>query len=323
MTAWYLLILMVVMIFYSLTIHNMLIRQVTTFVSDNRQRIEKRFGPMQPVGNWDLEFIEDANHRIIITLLVINGIILLIAGGLSFILAGKTLIPIRKMVEDQNRFITDSSHELRTPLTSLKIAMEVALRDKNLSIVEAREIITENIHEVDRLQELSNRLLSLASKQDLNKQIISEEFCLSDVIKESVRDVSVLAKSKNIKLINNSNPKVVMSGNKTEIKELIGIILENGIKYSKKGGQVIVSLTAKSGYLELRISDQGIGISYRDLPRIFDRFFRGDLARTSGNTSGFGLGLSIAKKIVTDHGGTISIKSKIGQGSTFIIQLPV
>ncbi len=322
LTAWYLIILMVVLVFFSLTIHNMLIRQVTTFVSDNRARVEKRFGPMQSVGNWDKEFIEDANHRIIITLAVINGIIILVSGGLSFFLAGKTLKPIRKMVEDQNRFITDSSHELRTPLASLKIAMEVALRDKEMTLKEARELISDNILEVNRLQELSNRLLSLASKQDLNKQKITEKFSLGEVIKESVKNISALAKNKEIVVVNGVKTNTEMFGNILEIKELFNILLDNAVKYSKEKSKINISLKESSKYLEIHIKDQGIGISYKDIPRIFDRFFRSDLARSSEQTHGFGLGLSIAKKIVADHDGFITVKSKIGNGSTFIVQLP-
>ncbi len=323
LTAWYLLILMTVTVFFSITIHHMLIRQVTTFVAEQRIMIERRFGPLQASWNGEMEFIEDANHRIIGTLILINSAILLIVGGLSFFLAGKTLIPIKIMIEEQNRFISDSSHELRTPLTSLKLAMEVALRSKKFTLKEAKSLIEENISEVDRLKLLSDRLLYLASGIKANSQSQSEKISLKKVVDSSIKNVLTLAKVKKVKIKNSIKKDRQTIGSREKIEELFGIILENAIKYSESRGSITINMATRKQFAAISIKDEGIGIDKKDLPHIFDRFFRGDLARSRGNRNGFGLGLSIATKIAKDHSGSISVVSSKGGGTTFTVYLPI
>lgn len=323
LTVWYLLILMSVTIFFSFTIHSLLLGQVKAFVVEQRFRIERRFGPIQPSDSLDTDFVENANRRIVFTLLTINSAILFVAGGLGYFLAGKTLDPIKNMLEDQNRFITDSSHELRTPLTSLKLAMEVALRDTGLTIKEAKVLISENILEVNHLQELSNRLLHLTSGKKLGPPLEVERLSIQKIIGESIKNISVMAKNKGLILKNLVSTEQEIVGNRDELKELFNILLENAVKYSHHKGSVVINSIVRKKSIEVSIKDEGIGIDAKDLPHIFDRFFRGDTARSKGEIDGFGLGLSIAKKIVEDHHGSISVQSKIDQGTTFIIHLPV
>ncbi|KKU82437.1 MAG: Histidine kinase [Microgenomates group bacterium GW2011_GWA2_47_8] len=322
LTAWYLVILMLVTIFFSFAIHSMLIRQVRDFVTEQRFRIERRFGPIQPPGSFDSEFVEEANRRITLTLILINSGILIVAGGLGYFLAGKTLKPIQIMVEDQNRFITNASHELRTPLTSLKLAIEVALRNKDLTLKESKKIISENLQDVNHLQDLSVRLLRLTTGKNSGQKILTEKISLKKVIEESVKKISGLAKSKNILIKNLVNTDRIISGNQTDLVELFSILLDNAIKYSQEKTKVTLSLKEDNQSADISVTDQGIGIEENDLPRIFDRFFRSNLARSKTKVSGFGLGLSIAKKIVKDHHGNISVQSKSGKGSIFTIHLP-
>ncbi|KKT82900.1 MAG: hypothetical protein UW80_C0027G0006 [Microgenomates group bacterium GW2011_GWC1_44_9] len=321
LTSWYLLILLSITVFFSIVIHNMLLRQVQGFVQDQRFRIERKFGPLSPPEALDSEFIDDAGRRIAVTLVFINGVIFFIAGGLSYFLAGKTLKPIQDMVSEQNRFISDSSHELRTPLTSLKSAIEVGLRDKGITLKDAKMLLSENLNDVNRLQLLSDNLLSLSTQKHLVKTE-TEIVDINKTIAQSLRNIENIAKNNNVTIENTANISAKVSGSSQNLSELFTLLLDNAIKYSHKGGKIVIKSESVSKCAKITIQDEGIGIAKKDLPHIFDRFFRSDAARSKRDSTGFGLGLSIAKKIVEDHGGTIAVFSRVGQGSTFEIKLP-
>src|SRR3990167_11408943 len=174
LTGWYLLIIMFISLAFSLVIYSMITREINHFEQAQRFRFEKKLRdfdlPVPPGSNIramkilieNPELIEEIKERVAMTLVIINGGILLLAGGLSYFLAGKTLKPIKNMMDEQNRFISDASHELKTPLTSLKTAMEVFLRGKEKNVKDSETIIRESIIEVDKLQSLSESLLQLA-----------------------------------------------------------------------------------------------------------------------------------------------------------------
>ena len=140
LTAWYVLIIMIISIGFSAVIFDLVSLEVQRFAVAQRYRIERLYiqddtllPPVQP----DVDLVNEARHRLFLILLGINGGILIAAGGLAYLLAGKTLRPIGEMVDEQNQFISDASHELRTPLTSMKSSMEVGLRDRKMGIREA------------------------------------------------------------------------------------------------------------------------------------------------------------------------------------------
>ena len=155
LTAWYLLIIVMVSLSFSTIIYRSYSDEVERFERTQRLRFAIRF-------ERPTDLLEDSKHRVLMTLIYINGLIFVTSAGLGYFLAGRTLKPIEEMVEEQNRFIADASHELKTPLTSLKTAFEVYLRDKNGTLPDAKMIITESITEVNKLQFLSESLLKLA-----------------------------------------------------------------------------------------------------------------------------------------------------------------
>ena len=204
LTAWYLLIIMLVSMSFSLVIYKVLVNEVDRFARTQTFRIERRFregiyfppemhlrGTLPKAPIIDSELVDEIKGRLVFALLAINGGILIISGGLGFLLAGKTLRPIQDVVDEQNRFITDSSHELRTPLTSLKSAMEVNLRDKNLKLKDAKKLISENIEEVNKLQSLSDELLQLAQYQKPNNNTKFEKLEFVDVVRTSIKKVNI------------------------------------------------------------------------------------------------------------------------------------
>jgi hypothetical protein len=320
LTLWYLLILMSVTIFFSLIIHQLFLVQVKSFVKEQRFRIERRYGFVQPSEPWDVEFIEAADRRATLTLLLINGGIFLVAGSLGYFLAGQTLKPIQIMVDEQNRFVTDSSHELRTPLTSLKTATEVALRDKKLSVAIARAVLKDNLGDINRLGTLSSNLLRLAQFSLVDKKPIFSKISTRKIIQKALQHVNHLAKSKDISIINHA-PNYFLFGSEPDLVDLLAILLDNALKYSRSGASIEIDSKKTSTSLSLSVSDHGCGIAEKDLPHLFERFFRSDQSRTA--TDGFGLGLSIAKRITEAHRGTLKVTTEPNSGSTFVVELPL
>ena len=196
--------------------------------------------------------------------------------------------------------------------------MEVNLRDKNLTLDDAKKIINNNIDQVNKLQSLSDSLLELAQYQNINNRNYFKIVSLKKIIDEVVERITPLAEKKQI-VIKKKLIEAEMKANKDSLNNLFTILLDNAIKYSQNNTQIIGSLKKSNKSIVVSITDSGIGIDKKDLPHIFDRFYRADKARTK---DGYGLGLSIAKKIVNDHNGSIDVKSKRGQGTTFTIKLP-
>jgi signal transduction histidine kinase len=326
LTAWYVLIMMVVSIGFSVVIFNIVSLEVERFAVAQRFRIERLFlqdDTVPPPPQSDIDLVNEARHQLMLILLGINGGILVISGGLAYLLAGKTLKPIAEMLDEQNQFISDASHELRTPLTSMKSAMEVGLRDKEMEIKEAREIMTENIEDVNKLQSLSDNLLQLAQYQKPNNKVVFEKVSVAEVVGGAVKKVGPIAKIKKITIDSNEVEKVKIKANKYNLADLLVILLDNAIKYSPKNKTVKISAKRNDGSVLIMVTDEGMGIAEKDLPHIFERFYRADSARSKEEVGGYGLGLSIAKKIVETHRGNITVKSKMGEGTTFTVKLPV
>jgi signal transduction histidine kinase len=248
--------------------------------------------------------------------------ILVSSGALAYFLAGRTLKPIQDMVDDQHRFVSDASHELKTPLTSLKSAFEVFLRDKKRTLKDADTIISESIFEVDKLQSLSESLLRLSQYQTTGKSLSFTSVQLGEVINTAIRRISPQAKIKNIEI---SSPltAVSLTGDMSALTELMVILLDNAVKYSPNGKTVKIDTHSDSRWVKVTVADQGSGIPAADLPRIFDRFYRSDSARSKTDKGGYGLGLAIAKNIAAAHHGSIAVVSRLGQGSAFTVRIPL
>ncbi len=336
LTCYYLLTIMFISLAFSVFIYQVLIGEVQRFAMAQQLRIEREMYQTQlaqdlPVNfrpptalpqNFDRDLVEETQHRLILILLLVDGSIFILAGGLGYFLAGRTLRPIQLMLQEQNRFISDSSHELRTPLTSLKTAMEVSLRDKQLKLEDAKEIISESIDEVNKLQALSDGLLQLAQYQKPKSKVHFEPLSLIEVATKAVRKVKPLADAKTI-TINNQLPEIHFEGDQTSLTDLLVILLDNAIKYTPPDKQILLSAKQRDGVFQILVQDQGIGIQEKDVPFLFDRFYRSDSARSRENVGGYGLGLAIAKKIVEQHHGSITAKKNSSEGSTFIVRLPL
>lgn len=326
LTAWYLLILMSVSIFFSVAFYQVSTREIQQLIRRieyDEQNIEgilfKR--PHLPPHILTLDELNQIKGKLWIRLMMINIFILVVAGGASFFLAGKTLQPIKQILDEQNQFITDASHELRTPLAILRAEMEASLLEKRISDAQARALITSNLEELSSLQELSNRLLQLAQIPSSREDIQRERISLIDVITRAQKKIMPLARKKKIKINNTfDNKKIYINGNENELIEVFVILLDNAIKYSPTHTTITVKASQHKSKAFVEVIDQGIGIAPEDAPHIFKRFFRADKSRSQAN--GYGLGLAIAKSAIEQHRGTIHTKSSPGKGTTFLIQFP-
>lgn len=332
LTAWYFLIIMLISISFSAAIYRVLTSELDRVERMQKLRIEhrlpERFRIIPPQNDdlsrslyWDPEVIEETKKRIKIILIAINLAILGISTGAGYFLAGRTLRPIKDMVEEQSRFISDASHELRTPLTSLKSEIEVNLRDKHLTLSDAKKLLESNLEEVNSLQVLSDGLIKLTQYQKMKNGLSVESLSSTAIAFESIKKIAGLAKKKNISIVNDAKD-YPFEGNRQTLVELLVIFLDNAIKYSPKATKINISSEKIDGNIFIHIKDQGIGVDKRDIPHLFDRFYRADKSRTKSNVSGYGLGLSIAKQIVDRHKGSVTVKSKVGEGSTFTVQIP-
>lgn len=321
LTLWYVLIITIVCAIFSIVIFSILHREL--LISENRlsPRIE-RLRYLNPEMFEQYQSQRETTERSVkLNLLYVNLLILGISTIAGYFLAGKTLEPIQHMVEDQNRFIADASHELKTPITALRTGTEVTLRDVRLTLPEAKEILTQNLEEIKNLQFLSDNLLSLAKFDSNHSDVQTSVISLKQILTEAKKIVYPLASNKqmNIKISGND---IKIEGYKDELVKLCVIFLDNAIKYSSKHTviQATISSVGRTGVV--KIADHGIGINPEDTPHIFDRFYRTDKSRSKDTTPGYGLGLSIAKKIVELHHGTIKVESTVGKGTTFVVSLP-
>lgn len=325
LTIWYLLIITVISASFSAIIYKVLTLELDRFASRQQIRMQQRLENLPPQlmsPYLDPELISEAKGNIIVNLFIINAFTIVISGGLAYFLAGKTLNPIKLMVEDQNRFISDASHELKTPLSSLRVAFEVFLKDKNRTLKQSDTLIAESINDVDRLTSLSEGLLSLTEHRSLTNRKLFDKVSILNIINKSLVQVAPLAQKKKITLKVKSKNNLFTFGNQHSLTELLVILLDNAIKYSPPKSNVTVSYKKIKNHLVISVLDQGIGIDKKDFTKIFDRFYRTDLSRSKNSSNGYGLGLSIAKEIVESHNGSIKVESQSGKGSIFTVKLP-
>ncbi|CAM3897181.1 sensor histidine kinase [Bordetella tumulicola] len=223
------------------------------------------------------------------------------------------------------RFLADISHELRTPLTALRGEAEIALRSKTPQETVYREALTAVVARAEEMGRLIEDLLFVARSESDDIDFEVAPMDLNEVVVTAMQDTDVLAKQHEVRLTLRGGPQtgtVPAYGDKVRLKQAAMIALDNAIKYSAPGTTVEISAQRNNGMAEITIRDQGIGCAPEDLPHIFHRFYRGAVARER-YAAGTGLGLSIARWIVDKHRGTIGLSSRVGQGSTLTIRLPL
>lgn len=268
------------------------------------------------------EALSQIKKNTIYTLSILNVIVLITSGGVAYWFAGRTLKPIEEMTMKQNQFIADAAHELKTPLAAMRINLEINKRAKKLNKKQVDTLIDSTIEDIDHLTLFTTNLLKQSKYQNYNSKIDYEQFDIKELALETIKRQSGKINSKNIN-VKVELDEIKIKANKENISELLTILIDNAIKFNNKNGEIKIKGTLENKSLSLEISDTGVGIAKKDIPYIFDRFYKTDSSRTKNEQDGFGLGLSIAQDLVKAHRGTIIVKSDIGKGTTFKIKLPI
>lgn len=317
LTAFYVLIIMVISIGFSISLYNItsyeLDRGLGRFQELNLPK------PIQELEDLRNQQVDESNTRLKENLFYFNLLIFILSTIASYFFAKKTLKPIEKAMEAQNRFTADASHELRTPLAAMRSEIEVSLRDEKFNLNMSKKLLNSNLEEIAKLETLSSALLKLASTEENFKNNF-KSVSLEEVITESFEKLEKLADKKNIGFVVKLKD-LKTKGDKQSLVELFVILIDNAIKYSPKNSKINIILCQEKKHSVIKIKDHGIGIKALDLPYIFNRFYRSDTSRAKEHVDGYGLGLAIAKQIVDLHLGQITVKSTLGKGTEFIVKL--
>ncbi|WP_058485555.1 sensor histidine kinase [Defluviitalea phaphyphila] len=290
--------------------------------------VQLRFLTMQKTYGQIIVFLNrsfeiSTLNRLIMTLLIIGIMSIIGLFIISLYFANWAIKPVEIVWEKQKQFITDASHELKTPLTIISTNVDAILSNQNETVKSQSKWLRYIKSETERMSKLIHNLLYMA-KIDHSIDIINwKKFNLSDAVMSEVLPFESVVFETGKKLNIEIDPDIYFIGNEEEIKQLTLILLDNAVKHTNNNGQIdiFLKLFKNQNKIKLSVSNTGKGIPAEHVDKIFDRFYRIDKSRNR-NTGGYGLGLSIAKVIVEQHKGKISVKSIKNEKTTFEVLLP-
>lgn len=294
------------------------------------QRLNERFHSYQDVSGTRSEYMpappnaEDVRGDLLQVTVTVNGLLLLVAGGLSYLLAGITLRPIQSAYNRQRQFLSDASHELRTPLAILQTNLE---NERAASKTPAtQKAIESHLEEVARMGHLVGDLLTLSRLSDEKKsgqKMLPVD--LASTVRTSVDRLQSTAKRHGVALALSEDGLrkiLVLSPSEDVLMEAMTNVIHNAIVYNKEGGSVDVSVGIQGKSATVQVEDTGVGIDAGEIKKVFDRFYRSEKSR-SRQTGGSGLGLSIVQSIMHAIGGSIVITSEAGSGTVALLTFPI
>ncbi len=237
---------------------------------------------------------------------------------LMILFSGRIIRPVAESYDKQRRFITDAGHELKTPLTIIDADAEVLEMD-----VGENEWLQDIRRQTDRLAKLTGALIALSRMEEGEEQFQMIDFPISDVVGETAQSFQALAKTQNKRFESRIQPMLTLQGDENAIRQLTGILLDNALKYSPEGGEIVLTLEQSGRNLRLLVRNTAEGVTQESLEHIFDRFYRGDPSRSSAKVEGHGIGLSIAQMIVNAHKGRIAASLQNGDTLLMTVTLPL
>ena len=228
---------------------------------------------------------------------------------------------LQRRSEAQSRFVADASHELATPVAGIRGYTSI-LRAWGAEDPKVRDEAVDAIdRESRRMARLTGDLLNLLHA-DQGLVLKTEPFDVNALVRDRLAATASRWIEKDIDFVGPEEEEpLVMSGDADRLEDVVSILLDNAAKYTPANGRIVVSTRRRRDMIEIEVADTGQGIPPEDLPRIFDRFYRSEASRAAGE-GGFGLGLAIFKTIVDSMGGTIDVRSVVGQGTTFTVRVP-
>ena len=227
-----------------------------------------------------------------------------------------SLKPVKEAWEQQQQFVADASHELKTPLTVILANSSILAEDPALS-EDSRQWVDSTREEATHMQALVEQLLYLARSDNGSQKLLPEELSLTDLVREDILQFEPVAFERDVRIEEEIGEDIRLLGDGTMVKQLIHILLDNACKYAPAGSAVSVALRREKNSALLSVNNSGDPIPPEDLPHLFERFYRGDKARTS---EGYGLGLAIAEAIAKEHKAALSVTSTAAEGTTFTVR---
>ncbi len=276
----------------------------------------------------DSSGFEQSSKNGFVSLISICIIIFVVFFFISNFLASIAFKPAEKAWEQQQHFLADASHELKTPLTVILANNNILLSHDDTTIAEQRKWVESTQAEAEHMKKLVDELLFLAKSDAAKNDIPRETVDLSELAWSNMLQFEPVAFERGVQFEGNIQNELVTFGDRTQLNQLIHILLDNAIKYAGDGGQVTWSLekytigkTKMQNYAKLTVHNTGKPIPAEDLPHIYERFYRSDRARSAG--SGYGLGLAIAKSICEVHEADILVESTAEKGTTFTVKFRI
>jgi len=244
--------------------------------------------------------------------------------GLRGILVCRDITKMRQLENMQREFVANVSHELKTPLTSIKGFAETLLNGANKDPEKSEKFLRLIEEDSNRLSRLIDDILELSKIESKGALLKYEALDISEEIEKGLTLFSNLISEKKIIIQNKLRyvtlPKI--RADQDQLYQVLLNLLENGIKFNREGGSLVIDADKQGDFLLISVHDTGTGVPKEDIPRIFERFYRVDKARSRA-LGGTGLGLSIVKHIIEEHGGAVSCTSEMGKGSTFTLSIPL
>jgi two-component system phosphate regulon sensor histidine kinase PhoR len=243
-------------------------------------------------------------------------------GSLGALIVVHDLSAARRIDSVRRDFVANVSHELRTPLASIRAMAEtIVLRGRGDEVI-AGDFAGKIIAEADRLTAISEDLLDLAQIESGRRAVRRDEFRISELIDQVMQQLRPPAEQRSDALSADAPEDLIFHGDREALREILANLVDNAVRHTPPGTKVTVSAGLESDRMSIAVADTGEGIAAAELPRIFERFYRVDKAR-SRESGGTGLGLSIVKHLCELMGGTVSVRSEIGEGTTFTVSLPL
>ncbi len=308
LTGIYVLILTIIVVGYSVFLYQNFNRSLVESSEDD-------FADATSQQHFIQTTLASVEGRIVLADLVI----ILLATGVSYVLAGYTLRPIQRSVEAQRAFAENASHELRTPLAVMRNDIEVLMRNRHSTADAVHSTLKSALEEIQGMSKMTEDLLVLARLG--NHVGETENIDLIGFMEKFAVKMKPLAGAKNIALSFISDiPKdtpISVRGRAKDIERVLSNLVQNSLEHTPAGGTITLMISKEGSRAIIQVSDTGSGIAGKDITHIFERFYKGD------SSSGTGLGLSIAKEIVEKHGGEISLESVKEKGTIATVRLPL
>jgi signal transduction histidine kinase len=289
---------------------------------EGRQSLVASFDNRYQIAFLDITDTRKTLQQLCLTLFAVGIGMLAVVFLISLFFANRAIRPISESWEKQKQFVADASHELKTPLATLMANYDALLANEEQTIQSQKEWLDYMKIGMDRMSKLIHHLLTLARTESLNKKADKQPFDISRLFLEIMHTMEAAARRKNLHIRHAMESVGTVCGHEEMVGQVFAILYDNAVKYAEEGGSIVVSVSRTKKQVICSVKNTGRGISPKDLPHIFDRFYRADPSRT-GEDSGYGLGLPIARNLVHHMGGTITAKSVENEWTEFIFAFDI